>query len=60
VQGSNDGSHWDNLASPVVLTGANGNDLIMISNMYCSYFRVYANKNSVTGGTLTVIATLKE
>jgi hypothetical protein len=60
VQGSNDATNWDNLASAVTLSGANGNDLVMINNAFCSYYRIKATKNSVLGGNLLVIVTLKE
>lgn len=60
VQGSNDATNWDNLTSGVTLSGANGNDLIMIDNAFCSYYRVKATKNNVTGGNLKAIVTMKE
>jgi hypothetical protein len=60
VQGSNDATNWDNLVTTVTLSGANGNDLVLVSDAYCSYYRVKVIKNSVLGGNLKVIATLKE
>jgi hypothetical protein len=60
IQGSNDGTNWDNLVTAVTLSGANGNDLVLISDAYCSYYRARVVKNSVLGGNLKVIVTLKE
>ena len=59
VQGSNDAQNWDNLATAITLSGSSSNDLVLLNNCFCSYLRVVAAKNNVTGGSLVVTATLK-
>jgi hypothetical protein len=59
VQGSNDAMNWDNLATAVTLSGSSSNDLVLLDNCFCSYLRVVATKNNVTGGSIVVIATFK-
>ena len=59
VQGSNDAQNWDNLATAVTLSGSSSNDLVLLDDCFCSYMRVVATKNNVTGGALEITATLK-
>lgn len=59
VQGSNDAQNWDNLATAITLSGSSSNDLVLLNNCFCSYLRVVAAKNNVTGGALEITATLK-
>jgi hypothetical protein len=60
IQGSCDAVNWDNLATPVGLSGTDGNDLVLLSNVYCSYVRIVATVGTVTAGNLRVIVSLKE
>jgi hypothetical protein len=60
LQVSNDGTNFDNAHTPVVVSGASGNDAVALDNIFFAYYRVVATKNNVTGGTVAVICTLKE
>jgi hypothetical protein len=56
---SNDGTNWDDIGTPTTISTASGNQCIGIEDVYFAFIKVIAVKNGVTGGTISVSATLK-
>jgi hypothetical protein len=55
-----DREHFDEISSSVTLSGASGNDCIPLEYVFFPAMRVKINKNSVTGGTISIYAYFKE
>ncbi len=56
---SNDGTNWDDIGTPTTISTANGTQCIGIEDAFYAYIKVEAVKNNITGGTISVSATLK-
>lgn len=52
--------HFDEISSSVSLSGASGNDCIPLESIYFPIIQVKVNKNSVTGGTISLYACFKD
>ena len=60
VEVSIDGLHWDKAMSTINITGTSDNDCLNISSLFYPFLRVKITQNGVTGGTVKVLACLKE
>jgi len=60
VLGSNNGIDFDEVATPVNVNTANGNDVILINSFPLVFIKVMFTINGLTGGTFEAILCEKE